>query len=71
CEDLAMNLIDIESYTNRPIPTMSISNDLLVEPRPRVKMKGGRLKPSGGRPKRPRHKNGPPRQHHQRRKKAV
>ena len=71
CEDLAMNLIDIESYTRRTIPTMSISNDLLIKPRPPVKMKGGRLKPSGGKPQRPRHKNGPPRHHHQRRKKAV
>ena len=52
CENHAMNLIDIESYTNRTIPTMSISNDLLVEPAPPVKMKGGRLKTGGkgGRP---------------------
>ena len=71
CEDLAMNLIDIESYTGRPIPTMSITNDLLIKPRPPVKMKGGRVKPAGGKPQRPRHKNGPPRHHHQRRKKAV
>ena len=48
CEDHAMNLIDIESYINRSIPTASISNDLLVEPAPPVKMKGGRIK-SGGR----------------------
>ncbi|MDH3760098.1 MAG: DEAD/DEAH box helicase [Gammaproteobacteria bacterium] len=47
CENHAMNLIDIESYTNRTIPTMAISNDLLVEPRPPVKMKGGRIKPGG------------------------
>ncbi len=87
CENHAMNLIDIESYTNRAIPTMSISNDLLVEPAPPVKMKGGRLKPGarGGRPggkpggkpgaggqrQRPRHRKGPPRQHNQRNKKAV
>ena len=52
CENHAMNLIDIESYTNRTIPTMAISNDLLVEPKPPVKMKGGRIKPGGrgGRP---------------------
>jgi len=55
CENHAMNLIDIESYTNRTIPTMSISNDLLVEPAPPVKMKGGRIKSAaksgrGGRP---------------------
>ncbi|TNF90827.1 MAG: DEAD/DEAH box helicase, partial [Gammaproteobacteria bacterium] len=48
CENHAMNLIDIESYINRSIPTASISNDLLVEPAPPVKMKGGRIK-SGGR----------------------
>jgi len=47
CEDHAMNLIDIESYTNRTIPTMQISNDLLIEPQPPVKMKGGRLKNDG------------------------
>ncbi len=86
CENHAMNLIDIESYTNRTIPTMSISNDLLVEPAPPVKMKGGRLKTGGkggrpgGRPggrqgaggqrQRPRHRKGPPRQNNQRNKKA-
>ena len=85
CENHAMNLIDIESYTNRTIPTMSISNDLLVEPAPPVKMKGGRLKTggksgrggrggkpgAGGRHQRPRHRKGPPRQHNQQNKKAV
>jgi len=71
CEDYAMNLIDIETYTQRAIPTMSISNDLLVEPKPPVKLKSGRIKPSGGRkPQKPGHRKGPPR-HHQRRKKAV
>ena len=73
CEDLAMNLIDIEAYTKRPIPTMPITNDLLIEPKPPVKMKGGRLKPRPGssKPQRPRHKKRPPRHHHQKRKKAV
>ena len=57
CEDYAMNLIDIEEYTRRTIPTVSISNDLLVKPNPPVKMKKGRLKPTGkpgggGRPSR-------------------
>jgi len=84
CENHAMNLIDIESYTNRAIPTISISNDLLVEPAPPVKMKGGRIKPggrsgrggkpgggkSGGQQQRPRRRKGPPRQHNQRNKKA-
>jgi len=72
CEDYAMNLIDIESYTRRTIPTMSISNDLLIAPKPPVKMKGGRIKPAGGRkPQKPGHRKGPPRHHHQRSKKAV
>jgi len=72
CEDYAMNLIDIEAYTRRTIPTMSISNDLLVTPKPPVKMKGGRLKPAGGKkPQRPGRRKGPPRHHHQRNKKAV
>jgi ATP-dependent RNA helicase RhlB len=68
CENHAMNLIDIESYTNRTIPTMSISNDLLVEPAPPVKMKGGRLKTDaksgrGGRGSRPGGKPGAGGQH--------
>ena len=68
CENHAMNLIDIESYTNRTIPTMSISNDLLVEPAPPVKMKGGRLKTGaksgrGGRGSRPGGKPGAGGQH--------
>jgi ATP-dependent RNA helicase RhlB len=77
CEDYAMNLIDIETYTRKPIPTVSISNDMLVKPRAPVKMKGNRIKPRpGGKPgggrqqNRPRHQKGPPR-HHQRSKKAV
>jgi ATP-dependent RNA helicase RhlB len=76
CEQYAMNLIDIETYTRRAIPTVSISNDLLIKPNPPVKMKGGRLKPkpgggsksrSGGKPGDSRR---PPRRHHQN-KKAV
>jgi ATP-dependent RNA helicase RhlB len=52
CEDHAMNLIDIEAYTRKSIPTEQISNELLIKPEPPVKMKGGRLKPGarGGRP---------------------
>jgi ATP-dependent RNA helicase RhlB len=72
CEDYAMNLIDIESYTRRTIPTISISNDLLIKPKPPVKMKGGRIKPAGGRKsQKPGHRKRPPRHHHQRNKKAV
>ncbi len=50
CENHAMNLIDIEEYTRKTIPTEAISDDLLIEPKPPVKMKGGRLKTRGGRP---------------------
>ncbi len=39
CEDYAMNLMDIEFYTRRSIPTIAISNDLLPEPSPPVRMK--------------------------------
>jgi ATP-dependent RNA helicase RhlB len=39
CEDYAMNLMDIESYTRRSIPTIGISNDLLPELSPPVRMK--------------------------------
>jgi hypothetical protein len=42
-----MNLIDIEAYTKTTIPTMPISNELLSKPNPPVKMKEGRIKPSG------------------------
>ena len=75
-----MNLIDIETYTRKAIPTVSISNELLVKPNPPVKMKGGRLKPSGGknsqrpgnRPgNRPGSGRGAPRRRHQQNKKAV
>jgi len=39
CEDYAVNLVDIESYTQRSIPTVAISNDLLPELSPPVRMK--------------------------------
>ena len=71
CEDYAMNLIDIETYTRLTIPTISISNDMLVEPKPPTKMKGNRIIQSPGKkPQRPRHNNGSPRRHH-RNNKAV
>ena len=73
CENHAMNLIDIETYTQRAIPTESISNEMLVKPKPPVKMKGKRINSGGGkRPGgRPHHRKGPPRRQHQRNKKAV
>ena len=39
CENYAMNLLDIETYTKTSIPSMAISNDLLADPRPPVKLK--------------------------------
>jgi ATP-dependent RNA helicase RhlB len=43
CEDYAMNLIDIEAFTRRSIPTMAISNDLLSELSPPIRMKKSNL----------------------------
>ncbi len=63
CENYAMNLIDIESYTGQSIPTASITDELLVKPKPPVKMKGNRVRPKGGKKSaRPRRRRGPPRQ---------
>ncbi len=63
CENYAMNLIDIEAYTGQSIPTAPITEDLLVKPKPPIKMKGNRVRPKGGRkPARPRRRGGPPRQ---------
>ncbi len=63
CENYAMNLIDIESYTGQSIPTASITDDLLVKPKPPIKMKGNRVRPKGGKKSaRPRRRRGPPRQ---------
>ena len=39
CEDYAMNLMDIEAYTRRSIPTTAVSNDLLPELLPPARMK--------------------------------
>lgn len=39
CEDYAMNLVDIENFTKRSIPTVAISNDLLPELLPPTRMK--------------------------------
>ncbi|MCP3687285.1 MAG: DEAD/DEAH box helicase [Gammaproteobacteria bacterium] len=50
CEDYAMNLLDIELYTRRPIPSVSISNDLLANPKPPVRIKKPRPKHSSSNP---------------------
>ena len=42
CEDFAMNLMDIEAYTKRPIPTLAITSDLLVKPLPPMRMKNAK-----------------------------
>ena len=48
CENHAMNLIDIETYIRRSIPTEPITDDLLIKPRPPVKMaRESRLAPRG------------------------
>ncbi|MDJ0780162.1 MAG: DEAD/DEAH box helicase [Gammaproteobacteria bacterium] len=77
CENHAMNLIDIESYTQKAIPTESITDDLLVKPKPPAKMMGKRLREDGpgGKPgkksARPKRRRRPPRNQSQRNKKAV
>ncbi|MFT5220140.1 MAG: ATP-dependent RNA helicase RhlB [Planctomycetota bacterium] len=67
CEDYAMNLIDIEAYTERAIPTVPISNDLLADLKPRVRMKSEKVKPFNKGPGKPQNRSGqrnrPNRQH--------
>jgi ATP-dependent RNA helicase RhlB len=56
CEDYAMNLVDIEAYIGRSIPTQSISADLLVKPKPRKRMRDSLPRANNG----PRRKPGKP-----------
>jgi ATP-dependent RNA helicase RhlB len=57
CEDYAINLPEIEEYIGHKIPSAGIDHEMLVEPKPRVRMerskkgppRGGR--PGGGRPR--------------------
>jgi len=71
CEDYAMNLIDIETFARRTIPTMPISSDLLVKPQPPVRMKNkkpGRANSNAGKKNhRPRQGKGAPRHQNSRR----
>ena len=71
CEDYAMNLMDIEAFTRRSIPTCSISNDLLAKPLPPVRMKNknttrhstGNAKKGSNRPRNSRSGQARPRRH--------
>ncbi len=47
CEEYAMNLIDIEEYTQRSIPTSSINENWLVELQPPKKMEKMKPRPGG------------------------
>ena len=42
CEEYAMNLMDIENFTRRSIPSKSISDELLAKPLPPVRMKNSK-----------------------------
>jgi ATP-dependent RNA helicase RhlB len=49
CEDFAMNLMDIEAYIEKSIPTEQITAELLVEPAPRKRMQDSLPKANQGR----------------------
>jgi len=55
CEDYAMNLMDIEKYIERSIPTAKITNEMIVDLKPPVRMKRDKPKQHG---KKPFNKNG-------------
>jgi ATP-dependent RNA helicase RhlB len=57
CEDYAMNMMDIEEYIGRAIPTLPITAELLIEPKPRKKMMSEKMGTTRGKP----HKGGGPR----------
>ncbi len=66
CEEFAMNLMDIESFIQHSIPTMPISNDLLADLLPPVKMKKSKpphRKTSGARKDGGRSRHGAKRHH--------
>ncbi|MCW8983593.1 MAG: ATP-dependent RNA helicase RhlB [Gammaproteobacteria bacterium] len=48
CEEYAFSLMDIESYINHKIPVESITAELLVEPKPPVKVERKRRPPRKG-----------------------
>lgn len=67
CEDYAMNLMDIERYAGKSIPTESISAALLVEPGPRKRLLKPKDKAHGGKS---RHAKGQKRHQHGDRKQS-
>jgi len=64
CEDYAMNMMDIEEYIGRNVPTESITSDLLIEPAPRKKMMKPEFAANKGKPRQQRgNRAGKPNQH--------
>jgi len=50
CEDYAMNLMDIEQYIERSIPTAKITNEMIVTLKPPVRMKRDKPQQHGKKP---------------------
>jgi ATP-dependent RNA helicase RhlB len=61
CEDYAMNMMDIETYIEKSIPTETISSDLLIDPGPRKRLLDpkDRVQNGRGRPPQKGQKNSP------------
>lgn len=58
CEDYAMNLMDIEQYIERSIPTAKITNEMIIKLAPPVRMKRDKAPQRGKKPfnkNKPRH----------------
>ncbi len=51
CEDFAMNLMDIESYIEKPIPNLKITPDLLLKPVPRKRLMKPKYQANKGKPR--------------------
>ena len=54
-----MNMMDIEEYIGRAIPTEQITADLLIKPAPRKKMMSSKIAAHQGKPRRGRGGGGP------------
>jgi len=65
CEDYAMNLMDIEKYIEKSIPTARITNEMIVKLAPPVRMKRDKPPQHGKKPfnKNSNYKGNKPRQH--------